>query len=98
MKSATTEAKKPAAAKKTPSPSITQLLHADHQKVRDLFFTFSQTEESKEKAELVKEILKELYIHATVEEEIVYPAVRNGADDVEDMMTKPIPNITWSNC
>jgi hemerythrin superfamily protein len=30
--------------------------------------------------------LKELYVHATVEEEIVYPAIRKAVDDSEDMM------------
>ncbi len=65
---------------------ISDLLHEDHQKMRELFFDFSQTDEDDKKAELVKTILKELYVHAKVEEEIVYPAIRDQADDVEDMM------------
>ncbi len=69
-----------------PDADVIQLLHRDHQLVRELFFQFSQAEESKEKAELVKSILKELEIHAAVEEEIVYPAIREEAEDAEDMM------------
>ncbi len=40
----------------------------------------------KRKAEIVKTVLKELYVHLTAEEEIVYPTVRKQAEDVEDMM------------
>lgn len=65
---------------------VIQLLHADHQRVRELFFQFSQADKDKEKAQLVQQILKELYMHATLEEEIVYPALREEGDDVEDMM------------
>jgi hemerythrin superfamily protein len=83
MKSATkTPTKKP----HTISTNVVHMLHADHDKVRDLFFEFSQTDVAKEKDELVKIIIKELYVHAKVEEEIVYPAIRKEVDDSEDMM------------
>lgn len=70
---------------KTPALTVTELLHQDHQRVRDLFFQFKESEED-EKEELVDEILTELYIHSTVEEEIVYPAVAKEADEAEDLV------------
>ncbi len=65
---------------------IKQIIHADHNKVSELFFQYEQTEDKKEKEQIVKTILKELYVHITAEEEIVYPAVRKQAEDVEGMM------------
>jgi len=65
---------------------VQQLLHEDHERVADLFFQFSQTDEKAEQESLVKDIIKELFVHATVEEEIVYPAVRKDVEDSEDMM------------
>lgn len=67
---------------------ILQILHADHQKVAEMFFQYSQLEEDsdKEKEQLVGEIIKELYVHAKVEEELVYPAIRKADDESEDMM------------
>lgn len=79
----------PKAAPKAPADAkfdIQHLLHKDHALVADLFFEFSQAEKPAEKKELVAQILSELYIHATVEEEIVYPAVRKKGEDVEDLM------------
>jgi hemerythrin superfamily protein len=65
---------------------ILQVLHKDHVKVSELFFQFSKSEDEREKKELVGQIGTELGLHAKAEEEIVYPAVRNGKEEVEDMM------------
>lgn len=67
--------------KKTVLLEVTELLHEDHLKVRDLFFQFKKAEESADKEQLVKEILTELHIHSTVEEEIVYPSVEEEAEE-----------------
>ena len=64
---------------------ITDLLHRDHQKVRDLFFLFKESEKSVEKERLVQEILTELFIHSKVEEEIVYPVVAKEKEDGKDL-------------
>jgi hemerythrin superfamily protein len=64
---------------------VVQILHRDHQTVAEMFFQYTQLEEDDEKKELVAEIIKELSIHAQVEEELVYPAIR-AAEDSEDMM------------
>jgi hemerythrin superfamily protein len=39
-----------------------------------------------EKENLVKQILTELFIHSKVEEEIVYPAVKDKGEDAEDII------------
>lgn len=56
----------------------TDLLEADHDKVRDLFQRFRKAEDDdREKARLQREIDMEVSVHAQVEEEIFYPAVRS---------------------
>jgi hemerythrin superfamily protein len=65
---------------------IRQILHNDHQLVDELFFQFNQTDDENRKQEIVQEIATELGVHAKAEEEIVYPAVRDGEEETEDMM------------
>lgn len=62
----------------TKAPDI---LKADHRKVELLFTQFEKTS-GKEKQIILDAILKELSIHATVEEELVYPII---ADEDNDM-------------
>lgn len=61
------------------------LLRADHDRVRDLFREFEQLKgsenEDERKSELVDEICYELTLHAMIEEEIFYPAVRAAIND-----------------
>jgi hemerythrin superfamily protein len=65
---------------------ILQVLHKDHMKVDDLFFQYTQTYDEKRKKEIVTQITLELGLHAKAEEELVYPVVRDGKEEVEDMM------------
>ena len=66
----------------TATDAIT-LLKADHQKVKELFRQFEalQDGDSQNKSKIVAEICHELSIHAQVEEEIFYPAMRSAMDD-----------------
>jgi len=52
------------------------LLKADHRKVEDLFEKFENAKGAKAKQALATEICTELSVHATIEEEIFYPAVK----------------------
>jgi DUF438 domain-containing protein len=75
------------AAASNPTDAVA-ILTADHDKVKKLFKDFERLheEESDDEAEKVAvQICNELTIHATVEEEIFYPAVRAGIDD-EDLL------------
>ena len=52
------------------------ILIKDHDMVKDLFDRFEKTDAAAEKKKIVAEALTELKIHAAIEEEIFYPAVR----------------------
>lgn len=64
------------------------MLVADHKKVKALFEEFKATKDDgsdDDKAALVEQICAELSVHAELEEEIFYPAVREQIGD-EDLM------------
>ena len=57
------------------------LIKADHRKVEQLFREFEEAGDRahKTKQELVSQIINELEVHATIEEETYYPAVEAKA-------------------
>jgi len=57
------------------------MLKADHEKVQSLFDEFDTARRGSQKQRLVEEICMELTVHATLEEEIFYPAARAAIDD-----------------
>lgn len=57
------------------------LLKADHRKVEDLFESYEKSKSTSVKAKLAQQICMELTIHATIEEEIFYPAVKGQVED-----------------
>jgi hypothetical protein len=59
------------------------LLKADHRKVEGLFESFEKARSEDRKVALVKEICTELMVHATIEEEIFYPACKGRIEDEE---------------
>ena len=64
------------------------LLKADHAEVKKMFKQFERMKEEGgdgEKAELAARICAALTVHARIEEEIFYPAVRDAIED-EDLM------------
>lgn len=61
----------------------TKLLRADHKLVNDLFEEYENTRSAKKKKELVAQICNELTVHALIEEEIFYPAVKKALKDKE---------------
>ena len=61
----------------------TELLTADHKLVSGLFSEFEKTKSNAEKKRLVSKICKELTVHAQIEEEIFYPAVKIALKDKE---------------
>jgi hemerythrin superfamily protein len=76
-----------------PADDAVEMLTADHKKVKALFKEFAalknQDGDEDEKATLVKQICDALTIHATIEEEIFYPAVRAAIDD-SDLMDEAL--------
>jgi hemerythrin superfamily protein len=68
------------------------MLTADHKRVKTLFSEFDKLKEEgsdEEKSAIVEQICNELKIHAEIEEEIFYPAVREAIDD-SDLMDEAI--------
>ncbi len=64
-----------------------QMLMDDHHKVEHLSEQFESADSACEKKKIAQEALQELEVHAAIEEEIFYPAVRKKAgDDGKDIM------------
>jgi len=59
------------------------LLRADHKKVSELYTQYESTRSPAKKKALVATICMELSVHARVEEEIFYPAVKAALKDKE---------------
>jgi hemerythrin superfamily protein len=60
------------------------MLRSDHKKVKALFQEFAKLKENgsdEQKMRLVKKLCEALKIHAAIEEEIFYPAVRKAIED-----------------
>ena len=67
-----------------PKPrDATTLLRADHKAVTELFEEYEKSRSASRKKELVNQICTELTVHAQVEEEIFYPAVKEALKDKE---------------
>src|SRR3954470_23149110 len=62
------------------------MLKEDHQKVKQLFDKFEETNGSATKSKIVSQAISELKVHATVEEELFYPTLRETIEDEEGIM------------
>jgi hypothetical protein len=60
-----------------------QLLAADHREVEGLFEQFEKASGTAAKERLARRICMELKIHAQIEEEIYYPAIRGKVEDAD---------------
>lgn len=65
------------------SPNALDLLKSDHKEVMQLFSQFEKLEKSDEdaKRDLVEKICNQLTVHAEIEEELFYPALRDVFDE-----------------
>jgi hemerythrin superfamily protein len=59
------------------------MLKRDHRTVEKLFRDFEKSKDDNQKMELAQQIIMELRIHTTLEEEILYPASREWVKDEE---------------
>ncbi|MDQ6734017.1 MAG: hemerythrin domain-containing protein [Nitrospirota bacterium] len=80
---------KSSSASGTGASTIVNMLREDHQKVKDLFDEFEDTNDSKEKQRIVETALAELDVHAKLEEDLIYPAIR-GEIDEDDLMDEAL--------
>lgn len=58
----------------------TELLERQHREVEGLFAKILKTDDPGERTELAAEIAAKLELHTSIEEEIFYPAYREGAE------------------
>jgi hemerythrin superfamily protein len=65
-----------------------QLLKDDHRTVEDVFGRYEKAGDGayQEKRHLVDRMVKELSVHASIEEEIFYPATREARGETEEMV------------
>jgi hemerythrin superfamily protein len=74
---------------KRAQPDACSLLDADHKNVKKMFTAYEELMESKaasaadKKRELANQICLELTVHAQIEEEIFYPAVREAIKETD---------------
>jgi len=60
---------------------ITLMLQEDHQKVTQLFAQFNESTTTHEKLDIVTAAIAALEVHATLEEELIYPAWKEQVDE-----------------
>ena len=70
------------------------MLRADHKRVSDLFAEYEKARSTSVKKKLVSQICMELAVHAQLEEEIVYPAVKKALKDKELVPEATIEHAT----
>ncbi|HLF41149.1 MAG TPA: hemerythrin domain-containing protein [Acidimicrobiia bacterium] len=79
------------------------LLKKDHKTVEELFKRFEKTgpRAYKGKQEIVERIVKELAVHAAIEEAVLYPAIRQAIDDkkIDDLVLESLEEhhiVKWT--
>src|SRR5207248_943449 len=66
------------------SNPVLKMLKADHKKVEELFAEYQEATQRKQQ-DIAQTTIQELKIHAELEEELIYPAIREGIGDDELM-------------
>ena len=82
-------AKKKVSSTRSGSGGALDVLQKDHKQVDALFKRFDRLEDGspEEKEQLVREICSMLTVHAQIEEEIFYPALRDALEDDDEAMS-----------
>src|SRR6476469_2094608 len=78
------ETKMARSSRKTTAPEAIEMLTEDHRKVQKMFKQFEKMKDEgdeQEKRELVEQTCAELKVHTQIEEEIFYPAAREGLEE-----------------
>jgi iron-sulfur cluster repair protein YtfE (RIC family) len=71
----------------------TTLLTADHNRVRGLFTRFQAAREDEDQQamrQLADQMVTELKVHTTIEEEIFYPEIRRGGSEFEEVVAEGV--------
>lgn len=70
--------------KRVRQKNAVDMLKADHKLVKGLFKDFESARTSKSRMKLLDEIMTELTVHATIEEKLVYPLLKDEGQDTEE--------------
>eukprot|EP01027_Heterolobosea_sp_BB2_P027262 GEZU01042563.1.p1 GENE.GEZU01042563.1~~GEZU01042563.1.p1 ORF type:complete len:205 (-),score=55.74 GEZU01042563.1:86-700(-) len=96
MASTKEESAQPEFAQGEPHPHREDGIHLilqDHRVAEQLFLRYKECKNRKEKLGVADEIVKEIYLHAAVEEEILYPIVRKLNMAVADRAIKETDEV-----
>ena len=66
------------------------LLKQDHKTVEKLFKQFEKAKQPAERRKVAEKVVKELSVHAAIEEMLFYPAVRDRVPDTEDTVLESL--------
>jgi hemerythrin superfamily protein len=66
------------------------LLKQDHKTVEKLFKQFEKAKQPAEQRKIAGQVMKELSVHAAIEEMVFYPAVRDRVPDTEDTVLESL--------
>lgn len=82
-------------------PDAITLLKADHKTVKTLFTRFEKLDRNadEQRREVVDQIVTELSVHAAVEEQVFYPAIRKAVPDLEGDVLEGLEEhhiVKWS--
>ena len=63
------------------APDAVALLKSDHRTVEELFERFENSKSKPTKTKIAQQVCMDLMVHATIEEEIFYPAVKRFVEE-----------------
>ena len=78
--------------------AITQLKN-DHKTVRGLFRRFEKARDVRTRRSVAEGFIKELSVHAAVEEQVFYPTVREAVEDTDDIVLESLEEhhvVKWT--
>ncbi len=67
-----------------------RLLNEDHREEQKLFNEIEKTEKESDKFSIAQKTCQLLSVHAQIEEEIFYPALRGLSDEIDDMLNEAL--------
>ena len=70
----------------TSATNAVSMLREDHERIKNLFREFEWAESPSDKQQLLGQILDNLTVHALVEENVFYPAVREDSAEAEQLV------------
>lgn len=64
------------------------MLREDHKKVKGIFEQFENTEDPQQKKQLCQECIAELKIHTKLEEELIYPVMKEEGEELKELINE----------